>query len=102
MKALEDHKSNVAILMIFVIVTVENIEEEGENAGYRHFLFFQQCFPKPAFYPFPIMFSKAFFIRVAKNQDCVVQSLAPFARAGLKIKTGPLSIFIIQVYYTSY
>ena len=25
---------------------VENIVEKGENAGYQHFLLFQQCFQK--------------------------------------------------------
>ena len=26
---------------------VENTVGKGENAGYQHFLLFQQCFPKP-------------------------------------------------------
>ena len=26
---------------------VENIVGKGENAGYKHFLFFLQCFQKP-------------------------------------------------------
>ena len=28
---------------------VENIVEKRENAGYQHFLFFQQCFQKVSF-----------------------------------------------------
>ena len=28
----------------------------------------------PAFSPFPTMFSKVFFLKVAKSQDCVVKS----------------------------
>ena len=46
----------------------KNIAGKGENAGYQHFLLFQQCFQKlsldletkwlPAFSPFPTMFSK--------------------------------------------
>ena len=28
---------------------VENIMGKGENAGYQHFLFFQQCFQKASF-----------------------------------------------------
>ena len=41
---------------------VENIIGKGENAGYQHFLLFQQCF------------SKAFFSRYVKSRDsdCVV------------------------------
>ena len=30
--------------MIFVSYWVENIVEKGENAGYQHFLLFEQCF----------------------------------------------------------
>ena len=32
---------------------VENTAEEGENAGYQHFLLFPQCFPKPSSLPTP-------------------------------------------------
>ena len=35
---------------------------KGENAGYQNF------FP-----PFPSMFTKAFYVRFAKTQDCVVK-----------------------------
>ena len=30
----------------FVVCKVENLVEKGENAGYQHFLLFQQCFQK--------------------------------------------------------
>ena len=30
----------------FALVRVENIVGKGENAGYQHFLLFQQCFQK--------------------------------------------------------
>ena len=33
----------------FVLERVENIVEKGENAGYQHFLLFQQCFQKASF-----------------------------------------------------
>ena len=33
----------------FVLGRVENIVGKGENAGYQHFLLFQQRFEKPAF-----------------------------------------------------
>ena len=35
--------------MKFVSERVENIVGKGENAGYKHFLLFRQCFPKPSF-----------------------------------------------------
>ena len=41
---------NVAEMMIYVFDLVENMVGKGENAGYQHF-------------PFPTMFSKAFFPR---------------------------------------
>ena len=28
----------------------KNIKEKGENAGYQHFLLFQECFQKIAFF----------------------------------------------------
>ena len=31
----------------FVSQSKENIVGKGENAGYKHFLLFQQYFPKP-------------------------------------------------------
>ena len=41
-----------------VLGRVENIVGRGENA---------------AFSPFPTMFSKGFFLRVVKTQDCVLE-----------------------------
>ena len=46
--------------MEFVLGREENSVEKGENAGYQHCLF-------------PTMFSKAFFSRGVKSQDCVVK-----------------------------
>ena len=37
---------NVAKMIISVSYWVENIVGKGENAGYQHFLLFQQCFQK--------------------------------------------------------
>ena len=39
-------KLNVAKIMNSVSGRVENIVGKGENAGYQHFLLFQQCFQK--------------------------------------------------------
>ena len=49
-------------MLISLFDRVENIVEKGENAGYQHFLFFQQ------------MFSRATFFRVVQSRDCVVKS----------------------------
>ena len=46
-KAFTDDKIDVFKSMIFVLGRVENIVGNGENAGYRHFLLFPQCFQKP-------------------------------------------------------
>ena len=43
LKAFAD-KLNVASLMISLLDRVENTVEKGENAGYQHFLLFQQFF----------------------------------------------------------
>ena len=59
MKAFADEKMNVAEMMIYVFDRVENIVGKGENAGYQHFLLFEQCFQKPS--PFSVI----------KTQDCV-------------------------------
>ena len=48
-KAFADDKIKFAKMIIFVFNTIENIVGKGENAGYQHFLLFQQCFQK-AFY----------------------------------------------------
>ena len=44
-----DDISDIAIMVISVFDTVENFVGKGENAGYQHFLFFPQCFPKASF-----------------------------------------------------
>ena len=36
-------------MIIFVFDRVENIVGKGENAGYKHFLLFSQCFEKASF-----------------------------------------------------
>ena len=72
LKALGDDKINVIQSLRFFFFflggggIVENILEKGENAGYQCWL--------PVFSPFPLMFSKASFLRVIKIQDCVVKS----------------------------
>ena len=60
LKAFADNKINLAQMMISVFDRVGNIVGKGENAGYQHFLFFQQCF------------QKASFLGVVKSQDCVL------------------------------
>ena len=46
-KAFAD-KLIVAKMMISLYDRLENTVGKGENAGYLHFLLFQQCFPKPS------------------------------------------------------
>ena len=46
MKEFPDDKSNLAQKLKFVLGRVENIVGKGDNAGYQHFLLFQQCFQK--------------------------------------------------------
>ena len=46
LKTFAVHKTNVAQMMISVFDRVENIVGKGENAGYKHFLHFPQCFQK--------------------------------------------------------
>ena len=55
-------KINVTQKLNFILGRLENIVGKGENAGYQHF------------FPFPTMFSKDFFLRVVKSQDCVIKS----------------------------
>ena len=62
LKAFADDTLKVAKMMISLNDRVENTVGKGENAGYQHFLLFQQCF------------SKAFLFRVVKSRDCVVKS----------------------------
>ena len=62
LKAFADNKFNIAEMIISVCDRVENIVGKGENAGYQHFS------------PFSTKFSKEFFLRVVKSQDCVLKS----------------------------
>ena len=47
LKPFADDKLNVAKMTISILDRVENPMGKGENAGYQHFLFFPQGFPKP-------------------------------------------------------
>ena len=58
-----DKSNDVAQKLKFVYVRIENSVEKGEKAGYKHFLLFST------------LFSKGFFFRVVKSQDCVVKSI---------------------------
>ena len=60
-KTFADNNSKVNQKLKFALCRVGNTVGKGENAGYHHFLFFQQ-------------FSKGFFFRVVKCRDCVVKS----------------------------
>ena len=44
LKAFVKDKINVALMMIVPCDREENIVGKGENAGFEHFLLFQQCF----------------------------------------------------------
>ena len=61
LKALADDKIKVLKMIIFVLDRVENIVGKGENAGYKHFLLFPQCF------------QKVYFLGVVKSRDCVAK-----------------------------
>ena len=66
-EAFKDNRVNVPRNFEFVFWgRVENIVVKGENAGYQHFLLFQQCFQ----IAFSFFF---FFFRVVKSRDCVVK-----------------------------
>ena len=41
-----EDKTNAAETFISLLDRVENIVGKGENAGYKHFLLFLQCFQK--------------------------------------------------------
>ena len=56
-------------MMKFVFEGNENIGEKEKMLGARR----NKCW-EPAFSPFPIIFSKAFSVRVNKNRDCVVKN----------------------------
>ena len=47
MKALADDKMNVTEKSKFLFRRLENIVRKGENAGYKHFLFFPKISQKP-------------------------------------------------------
>ena len=47
-KGFADNKLHVAKVMISVFDRAENTEENGENAGYQHFLLFPMCFAMPS------------------------------------------------------
>ena len=44
LKAFADDKINVTERVKFVLGRIKNIVGKGENAGYQHFSFSQQCF----------------------------------------------------------
>ena len=44
LKAFADDKINMTEKLKFVLERVENIVGKGENASYKHFLLFLQCF----------------------------------------------------------
>ena len=44
LKAFADDKNKCNFKTEFILGWVENIVGKGENAGYQHFLLFQQCF----------------------------------------------------------
>ena len=50
LKGLTKGKIDVTEKLKFLLGRAENIVRKGENAGYQHFLLFQQCFQK-AFFP---------------------------------------------------
>ena len=50
LKAIADEILNVNEKLKFVSRRLENIVGKGENAGYLHFLLFQQCFQKASFW----------------------------------------------------
>ena len=48
-KTFADNKIILIQKLKFMLERVENIVGKSENAGYRHFLFFPQCFQKLSF-----------------------------------------------------
>ena len=49
LKVFADDILNVVQMMICVTDWVKNIVGQGENAGYKHFLLFPQCFQKASY-----------------------------------------------------
>ena len=64
LKAFADDKLTLPKMTVSLFDIVENTVGKGENVVYQHFLLFPQCFPYPAFSPFPTLFSKASFLEV--------------------------------------
>ena len=48
LKGFADEKINMAEKCRFVSQRVENVVENGGNAGYQHFFLFPHCFQKPS------------------------------------------------------
>ena len=48
LKAFADNKLNIAKMTVTLRKRVEINVAKEENAGYKHFLLFQQCFAKPS------------------------------------------------------
>ena len=48
-KAFADDNTILTQKLKFLLIRVENIVGNGENAGYHHFLLFPQCFQKVSF-----------------------------------------------------
>ena len=48
-KAFAADSTNKAEMVEFVFDMIENIVGKGENVGYKHVLFFKQCFGKSSF-----------------------------------------------------
>ena len=48
LKAFADDKLNFVKTMVSLYNRLDSAVGKGENAGYQHFLLFQQCFPKPS------------------------------------------------------
>ena len=48
LKAFANNNRNINEKFKFCLGRVGNIVGKGENAGYQHFLLFQQCFQKPS------------------------------------------------------
>ena len=46
LKTFADNILDVAKMTVFLFDMAENNVGKGENAGYKHFLVFPQCFPK--------------------------------------------------------
>ena len=66
LKAFADDKVNVTQLFQYVFDRVENFVGKGENAGYQHFLVFND-----------------FLARVVKTRDCLVNKLTNYKNSCL-------------------